>query len=82
MKAEFDADLDAHIQGAETATNGYLVNSAGRAAGVRAESLFSGSADRAHRYASAELLEHWLSHPRPSLTEYENQWIAARTGWR
>lgn len=82
MKADWDADLDAHMRAAETETNGNLVSAEGRAAGVGAESLFTGSTARAFRYASYELLDFWGLHPRPSLADYEAQWIAARTGWQ
>lgn len=78
MKAEFDSALDAHSLRAEHETNGNLLNRAGRAKGIRSASLFSGSVDRAHRYASEELLDFWTRHPRPSLADYEDQWAANR----
>ena len=51
---------------AERATRGNLVNAKGRARGVEPRSLFTGSEERARRYASEELLEHWQAHGRPT----------------
>src|SRR5260221_3748653 len=58
--------VEHEIRQAETATNGYMVNAAGRGRGVTAESLFTGSESRALRYASDDLLRYWENHPRPS----------------
>ena len=52
---------------AERSTNGYMLNQRGMARGVDPRSLFTGSEDRARRYASEELLEHWQSHGRPTV---------------
>jgi hypothetical protein len=51
---------------AERETRGNMVNRKGEAAGVSPRSLFTGSEDRARRYASPELLEHWEQHHRPT----------------
>jgi len=58
--------VEGEITRAERATNGYMVNAAGRRRGVTAESLFTGKESRALRYATPELIEHWQQHPRPS----------------
>lgn len=80
MKAEYDAHAEAAYWAAEEATNGFMVNRSGKADGVSALSLFSGSAVRAYRYASEELLQHWVHYPRPVLPAFEAQWLAARVG--
>jgi hypothetical protein len=51
---------------AERETRGTLVNRKGTARGVNPRSLFTGSEERARRYASEELLEHWQTHGRPT----------------
>lgn len=78
MKEEYDAAVEAHYYKAETATNGNLVRASSRVAGVRALSLFSGPAGRAYSHASEELIDFWESNPRPSMEQFEAQWLAAR----
>lgn len=51
---------------AEAATRGNMVNARGRAIGISERSLFTGSEDRALRYASRELINYWGEHPRPT----------------
>lgn len=58
---------------AEDATNGYMLNRAGNAAGVSPRSLFTGSETRARRYASEELLNHWQENPRPTAAMHRGQ---------
>ena len=73
----------AHAQflAAEAATNGFLVNAAGRARGIDPWSLWSGPADRAERWASWELLEFWQGNPRITITEFRRQDAAAREAY-
>ncbi|QTF71753.1 hypothetical protein [Arthrobacter woluwensis] len=78
MKAEFDAALEDAYWRAEEATNGYMVNRLGKAAGIAALDLFRGPESRAYTYASHELLEHWEAFPRPSLARFEAQWLDLR----
>lgn len=61
-----------HLQwlAAEKATNGYLLNAAGVAAGVDPLSLWGGNVERARKYASEELRRWWEDHPRKTLTEF------------
>lgn len=73
-RAEYQAHLEAAYARAERETNGYLLNRAGRAAGIDSYSLFTGPHARACKYASTELLEHWAAHPRVSFTEFEHDW--------
>jgi hypothetical protein len=58
---------------AERATNGYMLNRKGEARGVNPRSLFTGSEERARRYASDELLEHWQAHGRPTAAMHRGQ---------
>ena len=51
---------------AETATNGYMLNQAGRYRGIDERSLFVGPESRVRKYASPELMEWFASHPRPT----------------
>jgi hypothetical protein len=48
---------------------GSLLNPRGRAVGTSERSLFTGSEDRAMRYASQELLNYWQEHPRPTAAD-------------
>jgi hypothetical protein len=52
--------------GAEAATNGYMLNKAGKAAGIDERTLFTGPESRVRKYASPELFEFFESHPRPT----------------
>lgn len=51
---------------AENATNGYMLNAAGKRAGIDERTLFTGPASRVRRYASPELLEYFARHGRPT----------------
>lgn len=51
---------------AEAETNGYMLNKAGRAAGISDRSLFTGPESRVAKYASRELLDYFDAHPRPT----------------
>jgi hypothetical protein len=51
---------------AEQATNGNMLNRAGRAQGISDRALFTGPESVAVKYASEELLEHWQTHHRPT----------------
>lgn len=44
-------------------------------------SLFTGSAARAYRFASEELLEHWEKYPRLSLAAFEARWLQGVPAW-
>ncbi|HUR07004.1 MAG TPA: phage minor capsid protein [Nonomuraea sp.] len=67
--------LDQMYERAEQATNGFLLNSEGRATRINERSLFSGPASRARKYASEELLRFWADTPRLTLTEFRAQWL-------
>ncbi|MEU7891702.1 phage minor capsid protein [Nonomuraea sp. NPDC049152] len=67
--------LDQAYNRAEAATNGFMLNAEGRAAGINERSLFSGPASRARKYASEELLRWWADNPRLTLTEFRAQML-------
>ncbi|MGW1770647.1 phage minor capsid protein [Streptomyces sp. NPDC002104] len=58
------------MQAAEDATNGYLLNRRGLAAGVDPGSLFTGPARIAYAYASDELKSFWRAQPRKTQQEF------------
>lgn len=72
--------LAAHAQylQAEAECRGYLLSRAGLAAGTDPESLWTGPAHLAERYASEELLAFWQRTPRLTLTRFREQARAAR----
>jgi hypothetical protein len=77
-RAEYEGELWRRYAIAETATNGALLNALGRARDVEPVSLFMGPERRALKYASEELIEHWMKHPRMPFVEFERQWLAQR----
>ena len=55
---------------AEAATNGYMLNKAGRAAGINERSLFQGPEARVRKYASPELLAYFSERGRPTRVSF------------
>jgi hypothetical protein len=55
---------------AEEVCRGHMLNAAGERAGVSAESLWSGPAARAKKYASEELLDYFRQHGRMTLEDF------------
>lgn len=51
---------------AEAATKGYMLNAAGKRAGIDERSLFTGPESRVVKYASPELFEYFEQHGRPT----------------
>jgi len=51
---------------AEAATNGYMLNKAGKRADIDERTLFTGPEYRVAKYASPELIEYFQDHPRPT----------------
>jgi hypothetical protein len=51
---------------AEAATNGYMLNKAGKRANINERTLFTGPESRVRAYASRELLDFFAEHPRPT----------------
>lgn len=58
---------------AESATNGYMLNKEGQRRGIDERSLFTGPQSRVNKYASDELKEWFLTHPRMTRAEYDQQ---------
>jgi len=51
---------------AESETNGYMLNKAGKAKGIDERKLFTGSEAQVRAYASRELLDYFQVHGRPT----------------
>lgn len=64
---------------AENYTNGYMLNKAGKRAGIDERTLFTTSSQaRVDRYASDELQEYFRMHPRPSRKSWQRSRRAMR----
>jgi hypothetical protein len=72
-KQEWLLAAQAAYEVAEAATNGYMLSKEGQAAGIDPFDLWAGSAAQANRYASEELLGHWETHPRLTVSAYREQ---------
>jgi len=75
MRAEFEVVREAAYRAAADDCNGVLLNARGKKAGVDPYSLFMGTTARAYAYASRELIDHWSTHPRPTLAAFERQML-------
>lgn len=78
MRADFDRYLRHEYDRAVEQTGGVLVNKEGRALHIDGLELFTGTKERAYRYASEELKEYWERYGRISLKGYEERWLAER----
>lgn len=78
MRTEFDAVLEAAYRAAEEGSGGAMLNERGRRQGVDAYSLLMGPWRRVEKYGSPELIEWFQSHPRPSVSDYESEWMLNR----
>lgn len=76
--AEWTEYAHAEYLAAVAATNGYLLSAEGKAAGIDEQSLWTGSARQAERYASEELLEYWARRPRMTVSQYHRAKRAER----
>jgi len=81
MSVDFLSYVDDAYNKAVKATAGVLVNNEGRAKHIDGYSLFRSNRAFARKYASEELLEHWDSHPRLTMVEYERQWLQGKLDW-
>jgi len=70
--------LENEFRAADEACSGYLVNKLGKAEGIDAFSLFTGSEVRAYKYASPELVAHWADMGRLTRASFEAQYLASR----
>lgn len=78
MRAEFDVVLEAAYRAAEEGVGGAMLNERGRREHVSAYSLLTGPWVRVLAYGSPELVEHFHKVGRPSLSDFEHQWVEAR----
>ncbi|GAB6938343.1 hypothetical protein ACQP60_04280 [Isoptericola variabilis] len=81
MRAEFDVVLEAAYAKAEEGSHGKVLNARGRREGIDPFSLLTGPWSRVAAYAAPELIEHFETVGRPSLAQFEREWLAARTPW-
>ena len=80
VEAEWYDGAYAQYLAAEAATNGYLLNRAGRDAGIDPWSLWTGPSSRAAKYASEELRNWWEAPHNRRVTKSEYAYHAARPG--
>lgn len=73
LRNEFSLLRTQQYMDAEAATNGVLLNADGKRLGINPMHLFTHNRAFAHRYASEELLEWWLDHPRMTYPDFERQ---------
>jgi hypothetical protein len=62
----------------EAATNGFMLNQAGRYRGIDERSLFVGPESRVRKHASAGLIEWFQFHPRPTRVSWFGSAAARR----
>jgi hypothetical protein len=65
-KDEWTARWEAFVLGCYAATNGYLVNRRGRQLGIDGDEMLRKGGRMLAAYASEELTNHLLDHPRPT----------------
>lgn len=78
MRREFDVVLEAAYAAAEEGTHGSLLNALGRREPVTAFSLLTGPWSRVEKYGSPELIEWFNRVGRPSVLDFEREWLHAR----
>ena len=71
MRLEYQDVVEAQYQAAEVATHGHMVNARGRERGWSAYSVFMGGPNVVGAYASDELRDWLLEHPRTTLRQFE-----------
>jgi hypothetical protein len=76
LRQEYEYLLEAAYESALDATSGKMLNLRGQDAGIDPYSLLMGTEVRAMAYASPELVEHWVTHPRVTFQQYEIQMSA------
>ncbi|WP_449061739.1 helicase-related protein [Planomonospora algeriensis] len=76
LRQQFHEWKEARFWEAETATNGFMLNARGRAAGIDPMSLFSGQWSRVSAYASDELMNWFERNGWKNLTEWRAEALA------
>jgi hypothetical protein len=71
LQAQFKEYADTSYLEAEAQSNGFLLNEAGRKAGIDPGSLFTGPESRARKYASDELRSYWQSKGRLTVDDFK-----------
>jgi hypothetical protein len=66
-------EVDRIFNDAEAHTRGYMLNAAGREAGISERSLFTGPESRVRRYGSEELKNYFAANPRPTGAYFRGQ---------
>ena len=78
MRSDYLGHVDAEYDKALEACCGVLVNKAGKEQHVDGYTLFTGSVNRAYKFASEELVEYWGKNDRLSLEDYELLWMSGQ----
>jgi hypothetical protein len=78
MRREFEIELEAAYAAAEEGTRGCLLNALGRREPVTAYSLLTGPWSRVEKYGSPELIEWFERVGRPSVLDFEREWLRSR----
>ena len=69
-QSEYEDEVYRQWLKAESATNGYMLNKQGRAAGINERSLFTGPESRVKKYGSDELIDWFEANGRPTRTSW------------
>lgn len=77
MRRDYERHIEQAYNQAVEGTGGVLVNKLGRSLHIDGLTLFTGSKERAYRYASEELIEWWSHHSRITLATFEQQWVSS-----
>lgn len=72
-RQERDAEYERIKEEAEAATQGYLVNQAGRARGITDREILTGREAVFQRYASEEARNYFADHPRPTAAHFQGK---------
>lgn len=80
MRDEFELVITAAYQAAEEGAHGAMLNALGRSQQIDSYSLMIGPWSRVVKYGSPELIEHFQKVGRPSLSDFESEWMLNRGG--
>jgi hypothetical protein len=72
-RQEREAQTEHMLLQAEAATQGYLVNSRGRARGISDSEILTGRESVFNRYASDEARDYFAAHPRPTASFFRGR---------
>ena len=80
MLAEHNHTREAQYAAAVHATNGNMVNAAGRRKRITSWDLYHANRATIARYGTPELIDHLAAHPRTTLAAFERAWLEAHLG--